>query len=91
MSQAVKLAIVEELKDRIRISLEFRKKYDEARTPFKKTFYMKKLKENNELAAKLLVALNRVNLGEKDVPIPAGGVIAESQSLQPAIEATFTT
>lgn len=85
----VKTAITEEIKDRIRISLEFRKRVDESKTTSKKNFYMRKLRENNKIASDLLIALERLNQSQdqrkNELFISEGGVGSPSTLLQSPI------
>ncbi|MGI0075888.1 MAG: hypothetical protein ACREAU_00600 [Nitrosopumilaceae archaeon] len=85
MSQ-VKATIIEAIKEHIRVSLEFRKKIDEAKTSVSKEYYQRKLTENNKQAADLLIALDKLNQSTNNVSNSTRGTIAPSQLLQLATE-----
>jgi hypothetical protein len=56
----VKQAIILELQEKGAKAVEFKKKVDSAKTDVKRALYKKKLKKNNEEAADLFIALNRL-------------------------------
>ncbi len=48
-----------ELRERMKVSLDYKKKIDEAKTKPKKDYYKKKIKKNNVQALKILTAIER--------------------------------
>jgi len=60
MSQ-VKNLIIEELKLGAKLSKEYMEKIEKSKTKTKKSFYQKKLERNNDLNAKMVLALDRMS------------------------------
>ena len=60
MSQ-VKDLIIEELKLGAKLSKEYMEKIENSKTKTKECFYQKKLKRNNDLNAKMVLALDRMS------------------------------
>jgi hypothetical protein len=69
MSQ-VKDLIIEELKLGAKLSKEYMKKIENSKTKTKKSFYQKKLEKNNDLNAKMVLALDRMSKGDENEQTP---------------------
>lgn len=66
----VKQAIIEEIRERAQLALQYKRDRDEAKTKHKRDFYDRKLKKNNEDVPELIEALQRLEAAEeaKDAP-----------------------
>lgn len=56
-----------ELRSRMTTALEFKTKIDTAKTSYKKKYYQKKLQKNNTEAAKILTAIENMNIEKAQV------------------------
>ena len=64
----VKEAITQEIAERVEKSKEYYNKYTTAKTNIKKKTYKKKLTENNNVLADLLIALDKLDNSQYNSP-----------------------
>lgn len=62
---SIKELLVEELRKGATLSTEYKEAKDGSKTRYKRNYYLKKLQKNNELNAKIIVTLERLNEEEK--------------------------
>ena len=65
MSDAIIETLQYELRSHMEKALTYKGKIDSARTKAKRDYYYKKLKKNNEQAARILTALENINVNRK--------------------------
>jgi RNA processing factor Prp31 len=57
----VKEALIEEIREAIKRSTDYKEKIDTAKTSIKANTYKKKLKKNNQIVADLVMALDKID------------------------------
>jgi hypothetical protein len=76
-SEVVKQLVNEEIQQLIKISVNYKTAIDTAKTQYKKQFFIRKLKQNNELVLKYLTAAENLRI-KQAVQDEIDGIITES-------------
>jgi hypothetical protein len=76
-SEVVKQLVNEEIQQLIKISVNYKTAIDTAKTQYKKQFFIRKLKQNNELVLKYLTAAQNLQI-DQAVRDEIDGTITES-------------